>query len=240
MTEPLVDVTGARRRRARARLRRRLTVAGIVAAVVALVGGGVWLVLGSPYLVARQVAVHGTSIVTPEQVEEAAAVPLGSPLATLDTGAVPRRVTEALPAVAEARVGRSWPSTVTIDVVERTPVVAVDLDGMFLLVAADGVGFHTTPQAPERVMVAQGNVGDDGVLIALAKVAASLPASVRDQASGISANTPDSVMLALSDGRKVVWGSAEDTELKARVLQPLLGVKAREYDVSSPTHPTTR
>lgn len=240
MTEPLVDVTGARRRRARARLRRRLTVAAVLLAVVALVGGAVWLVLGSPYFVARQVAVRGTALVTVQQVEEAAAVPLGTPLATVDAGAVSRRVTQALPAVAQARVSQSWPSTVTIDVVERTPVVAVDLDGTFLLVAADGVGFHTAPHAPEHVMVAKGNVGDDGVLIALAKVAAALPASVRDQASGISAETPDSVVLALADGRKVVWGSAEETELKARVLQPLLGVKAREYDVSSPSHPTTR
>ena len=39
MTEPLVDVTGARRRRARARLRRRLVVAGIVAGVLAVIGG---------------------------------------------------------------------------------------------------------------------------------------------------------------------------------------------------------
>ena len=29
-------------------------------------------------------------------------------------------------------------------------------------------------------------------------------------------------------------------DLKAKVVVPLLGVKAREYDVSAPTHPTTR
>ncbi|NLE18761.1 MAG: peptidase S33, partial [Propioniciclava sp.] len=81
MTEPLVDVTGARRRRARARLRRRLVVAGIVAGVLAVIGGVAWVVLGSPWLAVREVRVEGATLVPVDQVVAAAAVPLGTPLA---------------------------------------------------------------------------------------------------------------------------------------------------------------
>ena len=68
MTEPLVDVTGARRRRARARLRRRLVVAGIVAGVLAVIGGVAWVVLGSPWLAVREVRVEGATLVPVDQV----------------------------------------------------------------------------------------------------------------------------------------------------------------------------
>lgn len=240
MSEPLVDVTGARRRRARARLKRRLLVGGVLLGVVLLVGGVVWLFQGSPWLAASRVRVEGTHVVTPDAVVQAAAVPLGGPLASLDTEAAGRRVTEALPAVASAHVERAWPDAVVIRVVERRPVVAIPLGGAQVWVDAEGVAFHRTPKPPEGVLMAEGNVSDAAVLAALGKVGASLPGPVREKAVRIGATSPDSVVITLSDRRRVVWGSPDQAELKGQVLVPLLQVKASEYDVSAPTNPTTR
>lgn len=240
MTEPLVDVTGARRRRDEARRRRRLTVVGVLVGVLVLVGGVVWLFQGSPWLAASRVRVEGTQVLTPDAVAQAAAVPLGGPLASVDTDAAQRRVTEALPAVESARVERAWPDAVLIRVVERRPVVAIPLGGVHVWVDAEGVAFHRTPKPPEGVMVAEGNVSEPAVLEALGKVAASLPGPVREKAVRIGATSPDSVVITLSDRRRVVWGSPDQPELKAQVLVPLLQVKASEYDVSAPTNPTTR
>lgn len=240
MTEPLVDVTGARLRRDRARRRRRLAVAGAVLAVLALVAGLVWAVWASPWLVAKQVRVSGTSLLTPEQVVSAAAVPLGTPLASLDTDAVAERVRTALPPVAAVEVARAWPDAVELAVTERVAVMVIPVAGEHMWVDGEGVAFHRTPQAPEGVMLAQGNLGDEFVLAALGRIASALPEAVRGQAVRIEASTPDSVVITLRDDRRVIWGSADQVELKARVLEPLLGVKAREYDVSAPSHPTTR
>ena len=51
--------------------------------------------------------------------------------------------------------------------------------------------------------------------------------------------TVDQISLVLRDGRTVEWGSAEQSELKAEVLVPLLKRPAQRYDVSVPGQPTT-
>lgn len=240
MTEPLVDVTGARRRRARARLRRRLQVAGVVVGVLALIGGAVWVVFGSPLLAAAEVRVSGTNILTPEQVVQAAAIPLGGPLALVDVAGAEQRVRDTLPAVASAKVGRAWPDAVTVEVTEATASVVLELPGSWVWIAGDGRSFHATPERPEGVLEARGNLSNEEVLVTIARVAAALPAPVAERAKVIRATSVDSVVVELTDRRRVVWGSAEDGALKAEVIVPLLKVKASEYDVSAPTHPTTR
>ncbi|MDO5534083.1 MAG: FtsQ-type POTRA domain-containing protein [Propionibacteriaceae bacterium] len=240
MNDPLVDVTGARRRRERARRKRQLTLLGAVAAVALLIGGGVWVVFGSGWLAVSEVSVSGTKILTPAQVIEAAEVPLGVPLARVDTDAAARRVLERLPAAEAAAVGRAWPRTLTIHIQETRPRVALEVPGSFVWIAQDGRSFHTTPDRPHGVLLARGRVEDEGVLATVASVAAALPPAVVGQADAIEASSVDSVVVVLADGRRIVWGSAEHAELKAAVLEPLLTVEAQEYDVSAPTHPTTR
>ena len=48
------------------------------------------------------------------------------------------------------------------------------------------------------------------------------------------------VQFTLEDGKRVVWGSADSSELKANVLVALLSQPGRTYDVSSPDLPTIR
>lgn len=240
MTEPLVDVTGARRRRARARLRRRLGLAGVALGVLAVVAGLLWVVYASPLLAAQQVEVEGASVIPTDEVVAAAAVPLGTPLAAIDTTAIQDRVREHLPAIAEVKASRVWPSTIRLEVTEWAPKIVLELPGAWVWVSGDGQSFHTTAERPEGVMVARGNLADENVLTTLAAVADALPPQVRAEADHIDAATVDSVTITLKDKRRIVWGSAEDADLKASVLVPLLSVGAKEYDVSAPTHPTTR
>ncbi len=67
----------------------------------------------------------------------------------------------------------------------------------------------------------------------------SLPDAIRAQVTAVAASTPDDVTLTLGGtNTQVVWGSADDSALKAVVLQstmtarPPAGVSV--YDVSSP------
>ena len=45
---------------------------------------------------------------------------------------------------------------------------------------------------------------------------------VRGQVTLVSATSPDDVTLTLTDGRTVLWGSAEQTDRKSQVLGALL------------------
>jgi len=67
---------------------------------------------------------------------------------------------------------------------------------------------------------------------------------VRGQLTGATAATADDVRLELAGGASVVWGSAEDSALKATVLATLMRAAppdtVAQYDVSAPSSPVTQ
>ena len=109
------------RRAASVRRRPRLlAVAGLVVLVVL-----VWLVGFSSVLATRSVTVTGLGDPGEQEVVvAAAAVPIGTPLARVDTGGAVDRVAK-IPTVASVSVSRSWPSTVVVSVQRKVPVLAV-------------------------------------------------------------------------------------------------------------------
>ena len=68
----------------------------------------------------------------------------------------------------------------------------------------------------------------------------SLPDPIRDQVTAVAASTPDDVTLTLGGSNaQVVWGSAEDSAMKALVLEQAMIARPPAsvlvYDVSSPS-----
>ncbi|MDN5724941.1 MAG: FtsQ-type POTRA domain-containing protein, partial [Propionibacteriales bacterium] len=146
---------GQRRRRSR---RRVLITAAIVGCTLLLLGAAVFVIGFSPWVTARQVEVRGTNLLSQDQVREVAAVPIGQPLVRVDTDAVASRVGGLAP-VSEVKVVRSWPYTVTITVIERTPVYVVEQKSStgakeFLVIDADGTPYTTVPSKPKGMLVA--------------------------------------------------------------------------------------
>jgi cell division protein FtsQ len=228
---------------ARRQWRRRLRSARpwlITAAVVVVVGLAAYAVLFSPWLTADHVEVSGEEILDAEQIESAGAVDLGTPLARVDLDEIRARVS-ALPPVASVEVHRSWPHTVSIDVVERTALVAVRQGDSWWVMDADGVVFRETgePEAglPKVTFAAQ---ADLSARQEVASVVSALPAALLADVRQVSARSMDSITLAMKDGTQITWGSADETDRKAAVLALLLKkVKAQTYDVSVPERPTT-
>ena len=195
----------------------------------------------SPLLAVRTVAVSGTTRLSPEQVRAAADVVRGTPLARVDAAAVVRRV-ETLRAVAEVRVIRAWPSTLKLQVTERTPVVGVVTSSGVTLVDAAGMPFAVAPTLPAgvvRLQVAHPGPSDSTTRAALA-VLASLPEPMRGRVRIVRAASPSSVTLVLRDGRRVLWGGVDDTALKAQAAEALLKMPGTVYDVSRPGVVTRR
>ncbi len=118
----------------------------IGAVVLGLLG---WVLYGTSVLGVREIAVSGSQIAGADVVRAAAAVPVGTPLARLDTGEVADRI-RALPSVGEVDVSRSWPHTLVITVTERTPVAAVARPDGFVVLDASGVVFNLVPVRPAR------------------------------------------------------------------------------------------
>lgn len=219
----------------RRRLRRRI----IGVAAVLVMGVLVWIVGWSPLLTAQRVEVEGVNILTSEQVIEVAAVPLGTPLARLDTGEIERRVTSLKP-VREVTVVRAWPRTVRVELRERTAAFAVKKGNRFQLIDEEGVGYHVVSTAPEETITSP--TTDDSLWPDLAHVVVALSPALRDQSLTVEAASRDSVILRLKGEVRVEWGSAEQSTEKAVVLESLLKAApdAKVYNVSAPSHPTTR
>jgi cell division septal protein FtsQ len=220
---------------------RRPLIVGLVAAM--FVGFAAWVVYGSSWLGVRSVRVEGTSFLTPDQVERAARIDPGTPLARLDVDAVEGRVA-VLPAVDEVDVRRDWPDGVRIVVRERVAVAVVRQDGEDLAMDAEGVLFREYREPPKRLpLVRADDLDRDGredALREVASVVGALDTGIARQVDHVEVASMDSIALILSSGDEVRWGSAAQSDLKARVLATLLDVEASVYDVSVPEQPTTR
>ena len=124
------------------------------------------LVYFSSVLDTRTVVVSGTRELTRDQVSQAAAVPLGTPLARQQLDAVARRATS-LPQVSAAEVTREWPHTVRVTVTEREPLLAVAQPGGFLVADKTGVVFTTKPVLPRGVVQVAADPANRPLLVEL-------------------------------------------------------------------------
>ncbi|ASW57857.1 peptidase S33 [Plantactinospora sp. KBS50] len=224
--------------------RRRLRAAApwaVLAGVLVLAALGGWLVLGTGVFGVAQVRVAGTGVLTVAQVRTAAAVPEGSPLARVDLAAVRRRV-GALPAVRQVSVHRSWPDTLVVEIVERTPTLAVPHDNGFAVLDGAGVVFEWLPARPDGLPLARIDAPgpDDAATRAATQVFGALPRELREQVAEVGAASPARITLLLTDGRTIIWGDPSQSEVKARVAASLLAHSGNTIDVSAPDVVTIR
>ena len=234
------EIDGRLAARGRARRRTRLAVTLSVAALLTLLGLAGWLALDTGLLGVQDVRVTGTERLDPAQVRAVAAIPAGTPLARLDTGSVADRLSR-LPEVAAVDVVRDWPRSVTIRVRERVPAAVQARGTAYVLVDRSGVVFASVDHRPPGLPVVSAPV-DAGppALRAALDVLEALPAAVRGSVRQVRAASAEEVVVQLSKGRTVRWGSPDRGARKAAVLAVLVTRKAHVYDVSAPDAPTTR
>ena len=81
---------------------------------------------------------------------------------------------------------------------------------------------------------------DQRLLKDVATVVSAVVPVLGDRITLLQASAVDRIEIQLSDGDTVVWGSAEQSHVKAQVLSVLLSQEARVCAVSAPHAPTTR
>lgn len=226
------------------RRRRRLGAALAVVAALTVLAGVLFL---SPLLAVREVAVRGAELTDPARVEQAVEGYHGVPLTRISKREVRERV-GGIPQVRAIEVLLEPPHRLVVQLHERVPVAAVEDGREFVVVDSEGVVLTTAATAEEAgVPVVTGGrdvVGSER-FEAVAAVLAALPESVLAELRTATAESLASVELAFDDGRTVVWGTAENSELKAQVLRELVEARGADsgvetYDVSSPTRPVVR
>ncbi|MGW6734513.1 cell division protein FtsQ/DivIB [Streptomyces sp. NPDC055013] len=238
----------------RLRVRRLRTMIILLVVLVLLGAGSVWLLYGSTWLRVERVSVSGTRVLTPAQVLEAADVPVGAPLISVDTDAIEARLRRELPRIDVVDVVRSWPHGIGVKVAERTPVLIVQKDGKFVEVDKEGVRFATVSVEPKGVPALELTVsqsssaaaslrrfGEARLMREAVRVADALPDAVARGTQVVKVRSYDDISLVLSGGTTVAWGSGEKGAAKARTLTALMKASpdARYFDVSVPTAPAS-
>ncbi|MDQ2623534.1 MAG: cell division protein FtsQ/DivIB, partial [Actinomycetota bacterium] len=205
-----------------------------------------WVLLASPVLaldVERVVVTGAGTVVHESDLSAVVDAVAGVPLPRLDTIGLRSAVLD-VPGVREARVTRAWPRGLAISLVAREPVAAVpDSEGVQLL-DVEGIAVGRGEKAPKGLPLVEVPVGDARTLAAVLGVLEALPPELAEDVRSVAAQTQDTVTMELRGGARVDWGSADQTELKAAVLQALRTAKGSKkatwFDVSAPTLPVTK
>lgn len=230
-----VERAEVRRFTAQSRRRRRtwLSVLGGIVGLAALA----CLLAYTPILSVRTIQVEGAERVSSDAIVADLAGEMGSPFPMVDERAI-KAALVGYPLIESYAVEARPPSTLVIRLVERTPVGAVQTGDGFLIVDAAGVIVESHTERPEQypLIAVDGGIAADGFAPAAA-VLRALPAELSARVDTVTATTKDDVRLTLRDSEAtVVWGSAEESKLKAYTLGALMTAQPGfdEYDVSSP------
>lgn len=211
MTDPRIHERRVQVAREKGRLRRRAIVVGL--AVASLLLAGLALVHSS-FFGARHVELEGAAHTSYPRVVAAAGLRGAPPLVDLSAAVIARRV-EALPWVEKAAVALEWPSTVRIELTERTPVAVVRGGTGYALV--DRTGRVLEDLASRRAglpyLLSSGALPSPGGRLsghgpALAAVAADMPESMVNEVTALGW-TRQGATVRLRDGIVALIGSPQ-------------------------------
>lgn len=190
----------------------------------------------SNLLIVKNIEVRGTQEIPVELVTETSQVSLNTQLLRVPTASVVERL-KIIPQVGNVEVRRGWPYTLVIDITERIPVALTDLaEGRFLV---DQSGFPYLP-APSGANFPLISGPDDLSRNSSILVWQSFPDWLKPEIASTNADNPNSVWLAMTNGRKVLWGNTDNSTEKSAVLRVLRRMAASTYDVSTPEVPVVK
>lgn len=233
--------------------RRRAVRWALAGTVLALLGALAWGLFFSPVLAVDEVTVTGTRHVEADVVHERLAPLYGVPLPRVGTGTV-RDLVNSLPGVAEVRTVTRPPTGVEVVVREHDArAQRSGEDGRVDLLLADGSvlsGVAADLVVDERLPEFSADLARSSrrERAEAADVVAALPSAVADRVVDVDSRGPGQVRLGLSDGVTLVWGDAQEMELKGTVALAFLedgrrgshALGVAEIDVSVPARPITR
>jgi len=238
------------------RARKLLYTASVLAIIAVLY---VVLVFFSPLLATQKITVRGASLLETTQVEQKLELLRGVPLTRIDEKKV-RELIGQDNVIRSVQVESRPPHELVVTLKERTAVAVVKQGDTYHTVDSDGVSLLESATQPDTSVPLVRFSGDDPQTSAefrtISTALSAMPSELLAQVKEAGATSTSSITLTLRDNTTVQWGTAEESELKAKVLLSLrqaIAKRAQEeksseaqtqkvtvYDVSAPRVPVTR
>lgn len=233
-------------RRFTRRSRHRRTFWLGLTASLAVLGVLLAVAIYSPVMSLRTIRIEGATSVPADEIKTTLEGQLGTPLALLDYDRIKGEL-EKYPKIRSFVTEVVPPSTLVVKITERSAIAQVQSSTGFLVIDPAGVVISNSPKRISGLPILRVDFSDPNspAFRSAIEVLIALPDSIRSQVSEITATSKDDVTLALvSANQSVIWGSAERSALKARVLEELMNVQGQksglEFDVSAPLSPVVK
>jgi hypothetical protein len=226
--------------------------------VVALLATAIYFAFNTPQLRVTQAQVVGNQILTPAEINTALDIS-GQPAFLLIPAELEKRLRLQFPELSAARVDVTLPNTVSVQVVERKPVVRWEQGEGYTWVSEEGIAFRPHGDMPGLIGVValsappiEGIVSSDPLT-----PAPFLAPDMVKTIKGLAGHVPPGVQILYEEefgfgwkdprGWQVYFGtSASDVELKMRVYESLVaslierGIQPAMINVTYPTAPYYR
>ena len=226
--------------------------------LVALLASAVYFAFSTPQLRVAEAQVSGNQMLTPEEINSTLKV-TGQPTFLLMPSELEKRIRLAFPELTAAYVNVELPNTVSVQVVERTPVVRWEQGDGYTWVADDGVAFRPHGDMPGLITVValsappiEGIVSPDPLT-----PAPFISPDMVQSLKGLAGHVPPGAPILYDAnfgfgwddprGWRVVFGTTgRDVELKMRVYESMVasltqrGIQPALVNVTYPTAPYYR
>jgi hypothetical protein len=226
--------------------------------VVLLLGSALYFAFNTPQLRVAQAQVMGNQMLTPAEVNSALDIS-GEPTFLLMPAELEKRLRVQFPELAAAKVDVELPNTVSVQVVERKPVIRWEQGDGYTWVSEDGIAFRPHGDLPGLISVMalsappiEGIVSPDSFTPA-PFLSPEMVRAIKGLAGHVPPGVPiiyeESFGLGWNDPRgwKVYFGtSGNDIELKVRVYESMVasltqrGIQPVLINVTYPTAPYYR
>ena len=226
--------------------------------LVALLGVALYFAFNAPQLQVAQAQITGNQMLPPEEVNAALNI-AGQPAFLLVPSKLERQLRLTFPEITYAKVDVALPNFVSVNVIERKPVIRWEQGASFTWVSEDGVAFRPRGEAPGLISVlalsappTEGNISPDSLTPA-PFISSNMVRAIKGLANHVP---PGAVVLYDASfgfgwndprGWKVYFGtSASDVELKMRVYESMVnslaerGIRPVLINVTYPTAPYYR
>jgi POTRA domain-containing FtsQ-type protein len=226
--------------------------------VVALLATALYFAFNTPQLRTAQAQVSGNLMLTPAEVNDALDI-AGQPTFLLMPSELEKRLRIAFPEITAAHVDIALPNTVSVQVVERKPVIRWEQGDGYTWVSEDGIAFRPHGDMAGLITVValsappiEGIVSSDELTPA-PFISPEMVKSIKGLAGHVPPGAPilydASFGLGWNDPRgwKVYFGtSGRDVELKMHVYESMVasltgrGIQPALINVTYPTAPYYR
>ena len=224
------------------RIRRRVFWA---LGLLALIGGGLWMVYLSPFFDVDEIRFSGIANANLERISGITEDLVGDPMASVDIEGASDRIRE-LPWVKEVKIKRSWwGGDISVSVIERTPVAVQTIADGYELVSREGKVLQKVSEAGgfplvEGVETVEGWLKEAEPALETAEQLSSAE-DLASQVRAVVVAESGEIFLDIKEGGWVRMGDSRELPAKLSSVRAVLqevGVRCDQMlDVRSPLVP---